>query len=76
MQFPSLSSIHLFFRIKTILMCLLKYRIIRDKRRASNKRRPLISAAPLGINIEISASPLISAAPLNAALIGMVTILY
>ena len=32
----------------------LKYRISSNKRRASNKRCPLISAAPLGI--EISAS--------------------
>ena len=32
------------------------YRISSNKRRASNKRRPLISAAPLGIHIEISAS--------------------
>ena len=31
------------------------YRISSNKRRASNKRRPLISAAPLGIHIEISA---------------------
>ena len=45
-------------------------------RRVSNKRRPLICAAPLVIHIEISASPLISAAPLNAALIRIVTIFY
>ena len=32
-----------------------KYRISSNKRRASNKCRPLISAAPLGIHIEISA---------------------
>ena len=32
------------------------YRISSNKRRASNKCRPLISAAPLGIHIEISAS--------------------
>ena len=36
---------------------------------STNKRCPLISAAPLGIHIEISASFLISAAPLNATLI-------
>ena len=34
----------------------LNYRISYKKRRASNKRRPLIGAAPLGIHIEISAS--------------------
>ena len=45
------------------------YRTSCNKRRASNKGRPLISAAPLGIHIEISASPLTSTAPLNAALI-------
>ena len=33
-----------------------KYRISSNKRRVSNKRCPLISAAPLGIHIEISAS--------------------
>ena len=32
------------------------YRISFNKRRASNKRRPLISAAVLGVHIEISAS--------------------
>ena len=32
------------------------YRISSNKRRASNKCRPLISAAPLGIHIETSAS--------------------
>ena len=32
------------------------YCISSNKRRASNKCRPLISAAPLGIHIEISAS--------------------
>ena len=37
---------------------------------------PLISAAPLGIHIEISAPPLISAAPLNAVFIRIVTIFY
>ena len=37
---------------------------------------PLISAAPLGIHIEISAPPLISAAPLNAVLIRIVTMFY
>ena len=33
-----------------------EYRISSNKRRASNKFRPLISTAPLGIHIEISAS--------------------
>ena len=33
-----------------------KTSISSNKRRASNKRRPLKSAAPLGIHIEISAS--------------------
>ena len=33
-----------------------KYRISSNKRRVSNKRRPLISVAPLGIHIEISTS--------------------
>ena len=33
-----------------------KYRIFCNKRRASNKRRPLLSTAPLGIHIEIRAS--------------------
>ena len=33
----------------------LRYRISSDKRRASYKRRPL-TAAPLGIHIEVSAS--------------------
>ena len=47
-----------------------------NKRRASNKLRPLISAATLSIHIEISASPLISAAPLNKVLIKRVTIFY
>ena len=37
---------------------------------------PQISAAHLGINVEISASPQISTAPINAALIRIVTILY
>ena len=37
---------------------------------------PQISAAPLGIHIEISAYPLISAAPLNTALIRIITIFY
>ena len=37
---------------------------------------PQISAASLGIHIEISASPLISAAPSNATLIRTVTIFY
>ena len=51
-----------------------KYRISSNKRRASNKRRPLISAEPLGIHTEISASPLISAATLNTVLIKLVAI--
>ena len=42
---------------KTIHVILSKnYRISSNKRWASNKRRPLISAALLGIHIEISAS--------------------
>ena len=60
-----------------------KYRISSNKRRASNKRRPLTSFAPLDIHIEISPPPprppaprLISAAPLNTALIKIVTVLY
>ena len=32
------------------------YRISSNKRRASNKRRPLMNAAPLGIQIEIGTS--------------------
>ena len=35
---------------------ILKYRISSNKQRASDKRRPLISAALLGAHIEISAS--------------------
>ena len=35
-----------------------------------------ISAAPLGIHIEISASPLKSIAPLNVVLIRIATIFY
>ena len=54
----------------------IEYHISSNKRRASNQHRPLISAAPLGIHIEISASPLISAATLNAALIRIVAIFY
>ena len=50
--------------------CLINYRISSIERRASNKPRPLISAAPFGIHIEISA------APLSAALIRIVTIFY
>ena len=42
----------------------------------SNKCHPLICAAPLGIHIEISASPLISPTPLNVTLITIVTIFY
>ena len=34
----------------------IRYRISPNKRRVLNKRRPLISAAPLGIHFEISAS--------------------
>ena len=34
----------------------LRYRISSNKRRASNKRRPLINVTPLGIHIEISVS--------------------
>ena len=44
-----------------------KYRI------SANKRCPLISAALLGIHIEITATPLISPGLLNAALIRIVT---
>ena len=40
---------------KNLFFSKFTYRIS-SKRRASNKRRPLISAAPLGIHIEISAS--------------------
>ena len=47
-----------------------------NEQRASNKRRPLISAAPSGNHIETSASPLINAAPLNTALIRVVTMFY
>ena len=47
-----------------------------SKLRASNKHGTLINAIPLGIHIEISASPLISAAPLNTVLIRIVTIFY
>ena len=53
-----------------------KYRISSNKRRASNKRRSLISTMPLGIHIEISASPLINAAPLNTGLIRIATKFY
>ena len=52
------------------------YRISSNKHQASNERRPLISAASLGIHIEISASPVISGTPLNAALIRIVTMFY
>ena len=47
-----------------------------NKHWVSKKRHPLISAAPLGIQTEISTAPLISAAPLNAALIRIVSIFY
>ena len=40
------------------------------------RARPQIGAAPLGMHIEISASPLISAMPLNLVLIRIVTIIY
>ena len=43
------------------------YRISSNYRRASYKRRTPISAAPLGIHIEICVSPLLSVAPLTAA---------
>ena len=67
----------LLFRLtQNICQALVLYRISSNKRLASNKRYPLISAAPLGIVIEISASPLISAPPLNAALIRIVAIFY
>ena len=52
------------------------YRIASNKHLTSNKRHPLISASHLGIQIEISTSPLISATPLNVALIRIVTIYY
>ena len=52
------------------------YRISSNKRRASNKRRPLINAVPFAIHIEISASPVITTAPLNTELIRIVTIFY
>ena len=41
-----------------------------------HKRRPLIIAAPLGIHIERSATPVINAAPLNMTFIGVVMIVY
>ena len=46
------------------------------KHGASNKYRPPINVAPLGIKIEISTSPLISAAPLTTVLIRIVTIFF
>ena len=52
------------------------YRISSNKRRASKKRRPLISAVPFGIHIEISASPVKTTAILNTELIRIVTIFY
>ena len=39
-----------------MFMLTFKYGISSNKHRASNNRRPLISAAPLGIHIEISTS--------------------
>ena len=65
-----LSGYPLYFKIS------FKYRISSNKSLASNKYCPLISAAPWGIHIEISASPLISTTPLNTALIRIVTIFY
>ena len=64
-----------------ILLCnfvkvILTYRVSSNKHRASNKRRPLIKAAPSVIHIEISVSPLISVALLNAVLIRIVTIFH
>ena len=53
-----------------------KYHISSNKCWASNKGHPLLSATPLGIHIEISASPLINAAPLNVTLITTVTTYY
>ena len=54
----------------------IEYRISFNKHQVSNKCCPLISAAPLGIHIEISAflsaCLLISAAPLNVVLIRIV----
>ena len=42
-----------------------QYHISSDKHQASNEHHPLISAAPVGIHIEISASSLIINAPLT-----------
>ena len=50
------------------------YGISSNKRRASNKRRPLVSAALMGIYIEISTSSLIIAASLSEGHIRIVTI--
>ena len=52
------------------------YHISSNEHLTSNKRRPLISASPLGMPIEISTSPLISATPLNVVLIRIVAIFY
>ena len=46
------------------------HRISSNKHQASNKHRPLISATPLGIHIEIST------APLNTAFIRRATTFY
>ena len=49
-----------------------EYCISSYKGKTPNKHCPLISVAPLGIHIEISASPLISVVPLNAVLVRIV----
>ena len=52
------------------------YRISSNKRRASDKRHPLIRAAPLDIHIEINVSLLINAAHLNDARTGIISIFF
>ena len=42
--------------IDLIVNIIMDYCISSNKRRSSNKRHPLISAAPLGIHIEITAT--------------------
>ena len=79
MVWPPIESVeHLEYRWKILATSLWNcwYCFSTNKRRALIKYRPLISAATLGIHIEISAIPLISASPLNTALIRIVTIFY
>ena len=52
------------------------YHTSSNKHQASNKYCPLLSTAPLGIHIKISASPLKSTALLNVAFNRIVTIFY